>query len=143
VQAKYVAEAALRAKSARFVDVLIHFVVRDEAQLSGWQSGLFSAAGVVKPSFNSFMLPIVQSGRRGLRTTVWGQVRPGKGRRWYRLQRFTGHRWASIGHPARTSVFGSYTRVFRARKGTRLRVLYLPGGPASAEKVSTRPIAVR
>jgi hypothetical protein len=29
VQAKYVAQAALRAKSARFVDVLIHFVVRD------------------------------------------------------------------------------------------------------------------
>src|SRR5215216_3044626 len=57
VQAKYVAQAALRAKSARFVDVLIHFVVRDEPQLSGWQSGLFSAAGVVKPSFNSFMLP--------------------------------------------------------------------------------------
>ena len=30
----------------------------------------------------------------------------------------------------------------RVAKGTRLRVLYLPGGPASAEKVSTRPIAV-
>src|SRR5215218_3545964 len=44
--------------------------------------------------------------------------------------------------PTRTSVFGSYTRVIRARQGTRLRVLYLPGGPASAEKVSTRPIVV-
>jgi len=141
-KAKYVAQGALRAKSARFVDVLIHFVVRDEPQLSGWQSGLFSAAGVVKPSFNSFMLPIVQSARRGLRTTIWGQVRPGKGRRWYRLQRLAHRRWVSIGHPTRTSVFGPYTRVIRARQGTRLRVLYLPGGPASAEKVSTRPIVV-
>jgi hypothetical protein len=142
VQAKYLAQAALRAKSARFVDVLIHFIIRDEPRLSGWQSGLFSAAGVVKPSFNSFMLPIVQSGRSGVRTTIWGQVRPGKGRRWYRLQRLSRGRWVSIGHPARTNVFGSYTRVIRAQTGMRLRVLYLPGGPASAKKVSTRPIVV-
>jgi hypothetical protein len=143
VQAKYVAETALRAKSARFVDVLIHFIVRDEPQLSGWQSGLFSAAGVIKPSFNSFMLPIVQSGRRGLRTTVWGQVRPGKGRRWYRLQRLAGRRWVSIGHPTRTNVFGSYTRVIRAATGTRLRILYYPAGAASRARVSSRPIVVR
>jgi hypothetical protein len=142
VQAKYLAEASLRAKSARFVDVLIHFVVRDEPQLSGWQSGLFSANGKAKPALNSFMLPIVQSGRRGLRTTVWGQVRPGKGRRWYRLQRLSRGHWASIGHPTRTNVFGSYTRVIRVAKGTRLRILYLPGGSASTEKVSSRPIVV-
>jgi hypothetical protein len=85
VQAQYLAEAALRAKSARYVDVLIHFVVRDEPQLSGWQSGLVTRSGVLKPSFNSFMLPITQAGRRGLRTTIWGQVRPGSGRRPYRL----------------------------------------------------------
>ncbi|HSB38504.1 MAG TPA: hypothetical protein VLD13_05390 [Gaiellaceae bacterium] len=142
VQAKYVAEAAVRAKSARFVDVLIHFMVRDEPQLSGWQSGFFSAAGVSKPAFNSFMLPIVQSGRVGLRTTIWGQVRPGKGRRWYRLQRLAGRRWVSIGHPTRTNVFGSYTRVIRAPKGMRLRILYYPAGAVSRERVSSRPIVV-
>ena len=49
VQAKYVAEAALRAKTARFVDLLIHFIIKDEPQLSGWQSGLFTAAGVAGP----------------------------------------------------------------------------------------------
>jgi hypothetical protein len=143
VQAKYVAEAALRAKSARFVDVLIHFMVRDEPHLAGWQSGFFSASGTGKPSFNSFMLPIVQSGRRGMRTTVWGQVRPGKGRRLYRLQRVSRGRWVSVGHPARTNVFGSYTRVLHAAKGTRLRILYYPAGAASTERVSSRPIVVR
>src|SRR5689334_5720437 len=70
VQAQYVAEAALRAKNARFVDVLIHFIVRDETRLAGWQSGFFTAAGIAKPSFNSFMLPIVQAARTGLRTTI-------------------------------------------------------------------------
>ena len=142
VQAKYVAEAALRAKSARFVDVLIHFMVKDEPRLAGWQSGFFSAAGVVKPAFNSFMLPIVQSGRRGFRTTIWGQVRPGRGRRWYRLQRLSHGRWVSIGHPVRTNVFGSYTRVIRAPKGTRLRILYYPARVGFREHVSSRPIVV-
>jgi hypothetical protein len=143
VQAKYIAEAALRAKSARFVDVLIHFVVRDEPRLAGWQSGLFTASGVVKPGFNSFMLPIVQSARRGLRTAVWGQVRPGNGRRLYRLQRLARGRWVSIGHPARTKVFGSYTRVIRARKGTRLRILYYPRGVSVRDAIASRPIVVR
>jgi hypothetical protein len=143
VQAKYVAEAALRAKRARFVDVLIHFVIKDEPQLSGWQSGFFTASGTVRPSFNSFMLPIVESARRGLRTTIWGQVRPGHARRWYRLQRLAHGRWVSIGHPTRTNVFGSYLRVIRAPRGMRLRILYYPRGANGGEQVSSRPIVVR
>jgi hypothetical protein len=135
VQAQYLAEAALRAKNARFVDVLIHFIVRDEPQLSGWQSGLFTAAGVAKPSLNSFMLPIAQAGRKGLRTTIWGQVRPGFGKRLYRLQRLAHGRWVSVGHPALTNIRGSYTRVVRAPKGTRLRVLWLATGALSRSVV--------
>jgi hypothetical protein len=142
VQAKYVAEAALRAKSARFVDVLIHFIVKDEPQVAGWQSGFFNAAGAVRPAFNSFQLPIAQTGRRGVRTTIWGQVRPGKARRWYRLQRLAHGHWVSIGHPTRTNVFGSYTRVIRAQRGLRLRILYYPLGAASNERISSRPIVV-
>jgi hypothetical protein len=131
VQAQYLAEAALRAKSARFVDVLIHFMVRDEPRLAGWQSGLFTVSGVVKPSFNSFMLPIAQAARTGLRTTIWGQVRPGFGKRAYRLQRLAGGRWVSVGRPALTNLRGSYTRVVRAARGTRFRVLWLPSRTAS------------
>ena len=131
VQAQYVAEAALRAKNARFVDVLIHFVLRDEPQLSGWQSGFFTAAGLVKPALNSFMLPIAQQARKGLRTTIWGQVRPGFGKRLYRLQRLANGRWVSVGHPALTNIRGSYLRVVRAAKGTRFRILWLANGTAS------------
>ena len=93
---------------------------------------------MIKPSFTSFMLPIVQSGRRGLRTKVWGQVRPGTGGRWYRLQRLAGRHWVSIGHPTRTNVFGSYTRVIGAATGTRLRILYYRPEPASRAR---RPAA--
>ena len=136
VQAQYVAEAALRAKNARFVDVLIHFIIRDEPRLAGWQSGFFTAAGVVKPSLNSFELPITQAARKGLRTTIWGQVRPGFGKRLYRLQRLAHGRYVSVGHPALTNIRGSYTRVVRATKGTRFRVLWLSTGETS------RPIVV-
>jgi hypothetical protein len=131
VQAQYLAEASLRAKNARFVDVLIHFLVEDETRLAGWQSGLLTAAGVAKPAFNSFMLPIAQAGRTGLRTTIWGQVRTGFGRRAYRLQRLAGGRWVNVGGPALTDLRGSYTRVVRATKGTRFRVLWLPSRAAS------------
>jgi hypothetical protein len=142
LQAKYVADSWLRAKRARYVDVLIHFMIKDEPQLSGWQSGFFTAAGSVKSAFYSFQLPIVVSARHGLRTTISGQVRPGQARRTYRLQRLANGRWVSIGHLARTNVFGSYTRVIRVAKGTRLRILYYPRPVTTTNTVSSRPIVV-
>jgi hypothetical protein len=123
LQAQYLAEASLRTKNARGVDVLIHFVVRDEPRLAGWQSGLFSASGVIKAAFNSFKLPIAQAARRGLRTTIWGQVRPGSGRRWYRLQRLVNRRWHSVGPLSLTNSRGSYTRVVRAGRGASFRIV--------------------
>jgi len=142
LQAKYVADSWLRAKRARYVDVLIHFMIKDEPQLSGWQSGFFTAAGTVKSAFYSFQLPIVVSSRHGLRTTISGQVRPGQARRTYRLQRLARGRWVSIGHLARTNVFGSYTRVIRVAKGTRLRIRYYPRPVTTTSTVSSRPIVV-
>ena len=59
----------------------------------------------------------------------------------YRLQRLSRGRWVSVGHPARTNVFGSYTRVLRAAKGTRLRIVYYRA--TSRARVSSRPIVVR
>ena len=58
-------------------------------------------------------------------------MRPGFGKRLYRLQRLANGRWVSVGHPALTDIRGSYTRVVRAAKGTRFRVVWLPTGAAS------------
>jgi hypothetical protein len=118
-------------QSSPLVDMLVQFMVRDEPQLTGWQSGLFTAAGVAKPSFNSFRLPIVEAARSGRRTTIWGQVRPGIGRRQYVLQRRVSGRWLPVGHPAFTDARGSYRRFVYARVGTRYRVLWLPSDIAS------------
>jgi hypothetical protein len=136
-QAQYVAEAALRARTTPYVDLLIQFLLHDESRATGWHSGFVSSEGIVKPAFNSFMLPIAQAGRRGSRVTIWGQVRPGSGRRRYQLQRLVAGRWAPVGAPAATGAAGSYLRVVRAPRGTRFRVLALDAAATS------RPIAVR
>ena len=81
-QARYLAEAALLAYRAARVDVLIHYLVHDEADLGRFQSGLYNAAGKPKPSASAFPLPLASSGRG----TLWGQVRPRRGRQPYRLQ---------------------------------------------------------
>ena len=132
-QARFVAEAQHRALTAARVDVLIQYLVRDEPVTAAWQSGLETTSGRVKPSLASYGLPLVQVARRGLATTVWGQVRPGKGVRRYVLQRRVGSRWASIGSGARTTSRGYLTRTVRAEKGARLRLV----DPATARSSPT------
>jgi hypothetical protein len=121
-QARYLADAALRVREAPYVDLLIQFLVRDEAG-SGWQSGLMTWLGKRKPSFYSYMLPLAQVSRRGLQTTVWGQVRPGTGLRRYRLERYAYGRWVPVGPWSVTSAGGSFTRLVRVWPGTRLRAV--------------------
>jgi hypothetical protein len=137
LQARYVAESALRARNAPLVDILIHFLVKDESRTNGWQSGLMWASGVAKPSFNAFMLPIAEDGRRGRRMTIWGQVRPGTGRRRYLLQSFTQGNWAAVGRAALTDNSGSYRRVVYAIRGMRYRIEWLPSNAVS------QPLVVR
>ena len=122
LQAEYLGAAALRAYLAPRVDVLIHFLVRDEPNLGGWQSGLLDIAGVAKPSYRAFSLPLAQEARRGSQTVLWGQVRPGAGRRTYRLQRQANGRWSWYGSTARTSLGGFYQRSVAGRAGDRFRV---------------------
>jgi hypothetical protein len=124
-QARFVAEAQHRAYSAAGVDVLVQYLLRDEPATSAWQSGLETVSGRAKPSLAAFSLPFVQVARKGLASTVWGQVRPGKGARRYLLQRRVGSRWQAVGAVASTTSRGYLTRTVRAGKGTRLR-LYDP-----------------
>jgi hypothetical protein len=136
-QTQYVSEAALRAKSARYVDVLIHFMVEDEPVISGWQSGFLTRFGALKPAFFGYMLPIAQASRRGTRTTIWGQVRPGFGPQLYKLQHLVRGRWASVGGYRLTSSRATYLRVVNADRGARFRV-YSPGNEATSRVITIR-----
>jgi hypothetical protein len=122
LQARYVGEAALRAYLSSRVDLLIHFLVRDEPNAQRWTSGFLTSRGKIKPSFAGYTLPFAQVSRRGTRTTVWGQVRPRSGRQPYRLQQLRGRRWQWLGKTQVTTRGGFLRRVVTAAPGTRLRV---------------------
>jgi hypothetical protein len=122
LQAKYVGQAALRAFLAERVDILIHFLVRDEPNAQKWTSGFFTSRGKVKPSFAAFSLPLAQVSRRGTRTTLWGQVRPRAGVQLYRLQQFRGGRWQWVGATMRTTRGGYLRRVVTAGHGAKFRL---------------------
>jgi hypothetical protein len=121
-QATYTSAAALRAYQAPYVDMLIHFMVRDDVKLGGWQSGLQTLSGQAKPAYNAFRLPLAQVSRHGTRTSVWGQVRPRSGRQPYRLEQLRGGRWVAVGGRRLTDSRGVFTRVVTAGKGAKLRI---------------------
>ena len=135
LQARYVGEAARRVFTASRVDMLIQYLYRDEPDLARWQSGLETVAGKPKPSMDAMMLPLAQVSRRGARTTVWGQVRPGSGLRAYSLQMWTGERWVTVGGVRETSSRGYFQRVLKAGRGTFLRSYYPARGLASPSLV--------
>jgi hypothetical protein len=122
LQARYLAEAARRVYQAPRVDLLINFLVRDEPVVGRWASGFFTAGEVVKPSFYSFMLPLVEVSRHGGRTTLWGQVRPRSGPQPYLLQRRWRGRWVAIGPISFTGSSGFFTRVVSAGRGSKFRI---------------------
>jgi hypothetical protein len=54
-QARYVSQAYSIARRNPRIDMMIWFLVRDEARIgNGWQSGFFTASGRRKPSFQAF-----------------------------------------------------------------------------------------
>src|SRR4029453_7403684 len=112
----------LRVYLASKVDLLIHFLVRDEPNANKWTSGVLTSRGKVKPSFSAYALPFPQVSRRGNRTSVWGQVRPRAGAQPYRLQRFREGRWQWVGATRSTTRSGFLSRTVTAGPGARLRV---------------------
>ena len=127
-QARYVSEAAWRAYTLPRVELLIHFLLRDEPAVARWQSGLFDRSGVAKPAATAFPLPLVQVARRGSRVTLWGQVRAGRGTQGFRLQVATHGRFlASSGKTGRTNTRGFFQATIRASRGALVRVCSADG----------------
>jgi hypothetical protein len=122
LQARYIGEAALRVFQQAGVTMLIHFLIRDEPSLGGWQSGLFTAGGTSKPSFHALALPLAQASRSGSRVVLWGQVRPGSGARAYVLQTYHSGAWRPVGGVARTDTGGTFWRTVTLARGTLVRI---------------------
>ena len=97
-------------------------MIRDEQKSGRWQSGLFTLGGAQKPSFHAFAMPFVQVSRRGGRTVLWAQDRPGLGRQKYVLERVVGSRWRPVGGAKLTTQRGYVARVVNATRGARFRL---------------------
>jgi hypothetical protein len=54
LQARYLTQAFAIARKNPRIDLMIWFLVRDEPNLAGWQSGLMTVDGTKKPAFNAF-----------------------------------------------------------------------------------------
>lgn len=128
LQARYLAEASHRAYVAPYVDMLIHYLVRDDRLLGGWQSGLFTAAGKAKPSFDAFRFPLAQVRRSGTTVVLWGQVRPRSGTQLYRLRIRRGGRWHWLGGVRRTDGRGVFVVTVRAPRGATVQIWSLRDG---------------
>lgn len=117
-QARYVSSAARRVYLAPRVDMLIYYLVQDDAEPAGWQSGLVTAEGLPKPAFTAFRLPLTEVNRSGDRVRLWGQVRAGSGQRPYRLRALVGGRWTWLGPTRMTDVHGFFAATVQAAHGS-------------------------
>ena len=54
LQAKYLTQAFAIARKNPRIALMLWFLVRDEPDLSGWQSGFFTVGGKKKPAYNAF-----------------------------------------------------------------------------------------
>jgi hypothetical protein len=104
LQARYVGEAAYAAFRTPKVDMLIHFLYRDEPTLSRFQSGLITLTNAVKPAYHAFQLPLAQISR----STLWGQLRAPDAGSTARLERRVGSRWRAL-----ATVHGTAAGYFR------------------------------
>jgi hypothetical protein len=75
LQARYLSEGAYVAFRTPRVDLLVHFLYRDEPEPARFQSGLVTLGNRAKPALAAFRLPLAETARRGTSTSLWGQLR--------------------------------------------------------------------
>jgi hypothetical protein len=121
--ARLIADAALRAHRLPRVDMLVHYLVRDEPELARWQSGLYTLGGTAKLAARAFPLPLTVAGRSRGATVLWGQVRARSGAQSYRLQtRRPGREWAWLGGMRQSTARGFVSVRARLPRGTSVRL---------------------
>ena len=92
LQARYIGEGAYAAYRTPKVDMLIHFLYRDEPDLARFQSGLVTLTNGIKPAYAAFQLPLAQISR----STLWGQLRAPAAGTTARLERLVGSGWTTF-----------------------------------------------
>jgi hypothetical protein len=135
-QAELLGLAGLRVHRAPRVDMLIHYLVKDEPAAERFQSGLFGTTDRPKLAALAFPLPIAQAGRSGGKLVLWGQVRPRSGAQTFRVQVRTGGAWRFSGGFRRTGASGFFSVAVPAARGTAVRIFSPQDGAYSAALVA-------
>jgi polysaccharide biosynthesis protein PslG len=121
-QAELIGQGALRVHRTPRVDLLVHYLVRDEPSVERFQSGLYSFAMRAKPAALAFPFPLAQAGRSSGRLVLWGQVRPRTGAQTFRVQVRTGGAWRWQGGTRRTTTRGYFSVGVPAPKRAQVRI---------------------
>ncbi len=121
-QAEYrsISERILRADPR--IAATAQYLLTDDTALSGFQSGLMTATGHAKPSFDEFRMPLTVR-RSGAMALLWGLVRPATGATHVELlarDRSTAHSTAVATRP--TDASGTWTARLPWRAGRTWRV---------------------
>jgi hypothetical protein len=120
------------------------YLMRDDREregadrFGGFQSGLRTAAGTAKRAYEGFRLPLVAL-RGRTRTTLWGLVRPARGRTTVAIEyrdRGSG-RWRRLKHD-RTNSGGYWTTTTRLVRDRRYRVRWSGANGAAPVGPTTR-----
>jgi hypothetical protein len=96
LQARYLSEGAYVAWHTPRVDMLIHFLYRDEPELGRFQSGLLTIRNGTKPAYHAFELPLMEIARKGGEVSLWGQLRAPAAGRTAVLERHTASGWRRV-----------------------------------------------
>jgi hypothetical protein len=94
---------------------------------AGFQTGLKTAGGTPKPSYEAYRLPIVVK-KRGRGVLIWGRVRPGIGTRFAQLQRKSGGSFVNDGSLISTNSGGYFTTTRSSRASYRFTGFATQGG---------------
>jgi hypothetical protein len=122
LQARYVGDGAYQAARTARVDILIHYLVRDEPTLGRFQSGLETLTGRRKPSYAAFQLPLAEVTRSGTSVLLWGQLRAPAAGGSYRLEQVSPtRRWLSGTLSAGSG--GAFTWRGQLRPGASVRIV--------------------
>jgi hypothetical protein len=136
-QANYVASASLRVFRATSVEMLVFFMVRDDEEPAGWQSGVFTADGRTKPAHAAFRFPLVQIARHGANVELWGQVRPRAGTQTFRISLEEGDDVSWAGGLRRTDANGFFRVAIAAPAGALVRI-WSPRDGAYGHEITVR-----
>jgi hypothetical protein len=130
LQATYASEGAYAAYRAARVDLLIHFLYRDEPNLDRFQSGLVTLGEKVKPSFAAFELPLAQTVRHGPRVSLWGEFRAPDTGSTAEIERRVGRTWRLVATvPRGSGGFFRWTGSLPPRTVVRLHAGATLGAP--------------